>query len=114
MLDGLVAVGVLPHAGQFHLLHLVDHAAVGARTDDVRHGEYRVDLGGERLVAAVEVDEPLHVVEYRPVVVPGVAFAVGAAPLVGVEGCEPAAVLEAAAHEARFLVEDVAVVIHHA
>ena len=114
VLDGLVAVGILAHLGQLHLFHLVNHSAIGTDVDVVGLRPDRIELADKGLVTSVEVDKSLHIVEDAPIVVPGIAFAVGASPLDGIKGLRPTAFDVAASHETGFGIEDVAIVEHHA
>ena len=112
MLDGLVAMGILPHVFCLHLLHLMYHVAVIAwmhRAGERKHG---VKFGCKRLVTAKEVDESLNVMKHRPYIMPGIAFGIGSAPSERVERCNPRAILMAATHEMSVRIPQIAVVVH--
>ena len=112
MLDGLVPVGVLSHSGILHLRHLMDYVTIASRIHDWRCSEHCIKFFRECLVASKQVDEPLYILENGPEVVPRVTLHVWASPLDRIERFIPAAVLHPAAHESRFGVENVVVVIH--
>ena len=111
VLDRLIAMGILAHVDDLHLADLVDHLAVIAVVEDRRRHENRVEPVDELLVAAHQIDQPLHVLHHRPAVVHRIPFGEGVAPLVRVEGRGPAAVLVAAAHPSALRVEQLAIVL---
>ena len=83
MLNGLVAVGILTHTCLLHLYHLMNLAAIPTGIYLARNGEYGVYLLAEAFLAAKQVDESVHIMEYRPDIMPGTTFGIRAAPLDG-------------------------------
>ena len=116
MLDRLVAVGVLPHARNLHLRHLMNLVAIPSRLNRRRLRPDGIKFGNESFVGSEEVDKALHIMKYRPDVVPGIAFGVRTSPHervegVALEGIVPMAFLVAGTEEVRGGVPQVTVVI---
>ena len=112
VLNGLVAVGILAHIGLFHLYHLVNFAPVPTGIYLTGNGENGVYLLTETFLAAKETNQSVHIVEYRPDVMPGTTLGIGAAPLDGRERLRPRAVGIASAEETDIGVPKVDVVEH--
>ena len=93
VLDGLVAVCIVAHVHHCHLTDFVDGESVVAVIVYWRYSEYGVKHADECFFSTHQVDESLRVVEYRPCIVPAVAFGEGVTPLSGENGAwnEPSA-----------------------
>ena len=86
MLDGLIAVGIVPHIHQLHLTYLVYDEAVVTIIKDGREREDAIELLSKGFVSSHQVNEPLDIVEDRPAIVEGITFGKGISPLIDGEG----------------------------
>ena len=63
MLDGLVAMGIVPHIHQLHLTYLVYDEAVVTIVKDGREREDAIELLSKGFVTSHQVNESLDIVE---------------------------------------------------
>ena len=110
MLNRLVAVCVVAHCHHSHFTYLMYGESVVAVVVCGRECEYRVEHLYELLPSTHQVYEALHVVEYRPCVVPAVALGEVASPLKRREVLLKISIALASAHQVVLLAEQVAVV----
>ena len=110
VLDGLVAVGVVPHVHDLHLPDLVDRTAVVAVVEERWNSEYAVQHGDIFIVTTHKVDKALGIVEYAPGVVEAVAFGEVASPLERAERSFEGSVHVLAHHQLVFRIIEVPVI----
>ena len=105
MLCRLVTVGIVAHVCHLHFCYFMDAIAVVAVVIYRRNYEYGVKHRDKLLASAHGIFQTVHIMEYRPGVVPSIALGEGSAPFIRTERLLECAVKIATSHEVMRPVE---------
>ena len=112
MLNGLVAMCILSHTCNLHFFHFMDHSPVSARFDSGGKGKYGIYFGRELLIAPEQIYKSLHIMEYRPSIMPRIALTERPAPLQRVKRFLPFTISAFSPHKTDRRVKYVFIIIH--
>ena len=101
---------VVTHIHNGHFTDFVNHLSVVAFVENGRYGEYGIHHSNKLIFSAHQVDKSLRIMEYRPGVVPTVAFRKGVPPFQRRERRLECTVRITSAHQFRLLVEKILIV----
>ena len=85
VLDRLVAMCIVTHIHNLHFTDFMNHTAIIAVVKDRRQDKYRIHHLVESVFTTHQVDQTLRIMEYRPGIMPAIAFRKGIPPLQRIE-----------------------------
>ena len=110
MLNGLVAMCIVPHVHYRHLTYFVNHLPVIAVIENRRNGKHRVKHRDKHFFTSHQVYQPLRVMKNRPGIMPTVSLGKCISPLQRRERFLEFSVPVLAAHQLTFGVEKILIV----